>query len=66
MKITASELKELGIIDRMIPEEEPANLDTLPMIIEKLKQSMTEFFETWFDRDTEDIVNNRYDRFRKF
>lgn len=66
MKITASELKELGIIDRMIPEEEPANRDTLPMIIEKLKQSMTEFFEIWFDRDAEDIVNNRYDRFRKF
>ncbi|MBQ5806038.1 MAG: acetyl-CoA carboxylase carboxyl transferase subunit alpha, partial [Lachnospiraceae bacterium] len=66
MKITASELKELGVIDRVIPEEESAKLETLPMITEKLKQSMTEFFETWLDREAEDIVNSRYDRFRKF
>ena len=29
MKVTAADLKELGLIERIIPEEEPANTDTL-------------------------------------
>lgn len=32
MKITARELYELGIIERVIPEEEPACKETLPAI----------------------------------
>ena len=33
MKITARELYELGIIERVIPEEEPACKETLPAIV---------------------------------
>ena len=32
MKMTAAELKELGIIERVIPEPEPADPETLPEI----------------------------------
>ena len=32
MKVTAADLKELGLIERIIPEEEPANTDTLSVL----------------------------------
>lgn len=66
MKITAKELKELGIIERVISEEEPACLETLPKIRDILDQSMTEFFETWGQCEKEEIVKSRYERFRQY
>ncbi|MBE5972576.1 MAG: acetyl-CoA carboxylase carboxyltransferase subunit beta [Lachnoclostridium sp.] len=66
MKITAGELKELGIIERVIPEEEPASLETLPQICAILDQSIEEFFETWSSCNEDEIVNSRYDRFRQY
>ena len=64
MKITADELKELRIVERVIPEEEPASTETLPQIREIMDQYMMEFFETWGSREKEEIVNSRYERFR--
>ena len=66
MKITASELKQLGVIERIISEDEPVNHETLPKVCENLNVFMREFFETWLDRNEEEIVNRRYDRFRNF
>lgn len=66
MKITAKELKELGIVERVISEEEPASLETLLEIRELLDQAMVEFFENWGQRDAHEIVNSRYDRFRRY
>ena len=66
MKITASELKELGVIERIISEDEPVNHETLPKACENLNVFMRGFFETWLDRNEEEIVNHRYNRFRNF
>lgn len=66
MKITAEELRELGIIERVIPEEDPASQETLPSICRKMDPFMMEFFETWGSCTEDEIVNRRYDRFRKF
>lgn len=66
MKITAGELKELGVIEKVIPEEEPASLETLPQIKEYLDQAVGEFLENWSQVDGDELAALRYDRFRRF
>ena len=66
MKITARELYELGIIERVIPEEEPACKETLPAIASSLDQALSRFLEDWRDVDPEETALLRYERFRRF
>ena len=66
MKITAGELKELGVIERVIAEREPASLETMPEIKEEMLKAMEEFFERWGHMDKEAVSASRYDRFRRF
>lgn len=66
MKITARELYELGIIERVIPEEEPACKETLPAIVSYLDQALSRFLEDWRDVDPEETALLRYERFRIF
>ena len=66
MKITASDLKELGIIEKVIPEPKPASEENLSDIAGFMKGYIKEFLANYKDKDAEEIVNLRYDRFRKF
>ena len=66
MKITAGELKELGVIERVIAEKEPASLETMPELKEELSKAMEEFFDRWGHMDKEEVSSSRYDRFRRF
>ena len=62
----AAELKELGIIERVIPEPEPADPETLPEIAKTMENAMEEFFEAWTQLDGKTLAERRYERFRKF
>ena len=64
MKMTAKELKELGIIERVIPEPEPADPETLPEIAKTMEDAMEEFFETWTPLGGKTLAERRYERFR--
>lgn len=66
MKITAGELKELGVIEQVIAEKEPASLENMPEIKEELAKAMEEFFDRWGHMDKEEVSASRYDRFRRF
>lgn len=66
MKITSAELKELGVIERVIPEQEPASLETLPEIAGILDDAMKEFFDKWGRMDGATLAKCRYGRFRSF
>lgn len=66
MKITAQELKELGVIERVIPEAGPASLESLPQLKEILDQAVMEFMDTWCCMDKDELAAQRYDRFRRF
>ena len=66
MKITARELYELGIIERVIPEEQPACKETLPAIASYLDQALSRFLEDWRGVDPEESALLRYERFRRF
>ena len=65
MKVTAAHLKELGIIERIIPEEYPASEENLPEIAEYMKIRMKQFLEKQSGKSGEQIAQERYERFRK-
>ena len=65
MKVTAAHLKELGIIERIIPEEYPASEENLPEIAEYMKIRMKQFLEKQADKSEQQIAQERYERFRK-
>ncbi len=66
MKITAQDLKELGIIEQIIAEPEPASVENIMDISEQLKQMIGEFISKYDEKTPEEIVTERYERFRKF
>ncbi len=64
MKITAQDLKELKIIEKIIPEEEPVNLMNIMNITDGLKEDILQFLHTYKEKSIEEITSQRYDRFR--
>lgn len=58
MKITSFDLKEAGIIDKIIEEE---NID----IFENLKELLIDFLNRYKTLSTEEILHERYEKFRK-
>ena len=66
MKITAKELKELGVVDRVIKENIPLTIDTIDDVVDELSSNMDDFFEKNAAKSGEEIAKDRYNRFRKF
>ncbi len=65
MKITAKELKEFGIIEKVIPEPEPANRDNMEDLCAALKTEILDFLLRYRGKDPQELVEERYERFRK-
>ena len=66
MKITANDLKELGVIEQVIEEPEPASIDNILDISEQMKEMILGFIEKYDKMTPEELVEQRYQRFRKF
>lgn len=64
MKITAEDLKKLGIIEWIVPEPEPAEKENLPQIAENMKLHMKEFLYRQAGKTGEMLAKERYERFR--
>lgn len=64
MKITAADLKALGIIERIIPEEEPATMKNVPVIAAHMKLHMKEFLGQAAGHTPDELAALRYKRFR--
>ena len=65
MKITASDLKELGIVERIIEEPEPAGDGDMEDILGDIAKAMDSFLEEYKTLSAEEIRSRRYERFRK-
>lgn len=65
MKITAKDLYEMKLIEQVIPEQEPANAGTMPLIAEIIKQKMSGFLAHYGVLSGEAVREHRYDRFRR-
>lgn len=65
MKLTAEDLKQLGIIEQVIAEPEEFNEETLPAVAEKLNRQIQGFITKYSKMPSEELVEKRYQRFRK-
>lgn len=66
MRITAQDLKQLNVIERIIPEFGGADDSTAEAISGYLKEKIKEFLEKYRGKTGEEIAAERYERFRKF
>ena len=65
MKMTAEDLYELGMIERIICEDEPATDDSIEEIGRIIDRHMREFFQSCAEKTPDEIAEQRYERFRK-
>lgn len=66
MKITAGDLLKLKVIEKIIPEVKPAGEENVQDIVRYMRCYIKEFLAKYRTKDTESIVNERYERFRNF
>lgn len=64
MKLTAGDLKELGIIEEIVEEPEVFTTETLDEVCGKLRKKMQGFLERYETMDAEELAEKRYQRFR--
>jgi len=64
MKITAVDLLGLGIIEDVIPEEEPASDKNLAQICQCMDGRIKQFLHRYGEMDKKQLVEQRYGRFR--
>lgn len=66
MKLTAQDLKELRVIDDIIPEYGTADEDALSSIAGYMKGNMKKFLKAQEGKSGEQLARERYERFRAF
>ena len=66
MKITAKDLKELGVIEWIVPEVEPAQKKNLETIAGNMKEHMLCFLEKQEEKSEDQLAIERYERFRRY
>ena len=65
MKMTASDLKELHLIEHVIKEKTPANMETISDIAAEIDAAMRVFFSEFTEVSGEEAAMLRYERFRR-
>ena len=65
MKMTSRDLLELGIVEQVIPEPEELTEETMGPVVSRLEAEITGFLEKYTTLDTEELLENRYKRFRE-
>ena len=65
MKMTADDLKDLKIVEKIIREPEDYHVDNMEDVIAQLKGEIAVFIEEKQKLTAEEIVENRYNRFRR-
>ena len=64
MKLTAGDLKKLGIVEEIVEEPGEFTVDTMPVVCEELRGKILRFLEKYEKMDGEELVEERYRRFR--
>jgi acetyl-CoA carboxylase carboxyl transferase alpha subunit len=64
MKITAKDLKELKIIEKVIPEPELLTVENLEPIADKMREDILDFIKRYKEKSGDELAAQRYERFR--
>lgn len=65
MKMTSKDLLELSIVEQVISEPENLTEETMGWVVSQLKAEIAGFLEKYTTLDTEELLENRYRRFRE-
>ncbi len=65
MKLTAKDLFELGVIDKVIKEPKEENEDSFLKLTNNLKKEINKALKEFSSMTKEEIVEDRYCKFRK-
>lgn len=65
MKITAEDLKKLQIIDKIIEEPEGGAQNNLKQVSQRIKEYIIQEIKELSKLNTQELLNKRYDKFRK-
>ena len=65
MKLTAKDLKELGIIERVFAEEKPLTRENFYDVIPNLENNILKFLNQYSIYSKEELLEKRYQRFRQ-
>ncbi len=66
MKITSGELLKLGVIEKIIPEKNNASLENLDDISTLMDREIRLWLGTCIEMSKEELVEQRYKRYRRF
>lgn len=66
MRLTSRDLLALGVIEKIIPETEPATFENIRDIARELEPELLDFIGRYGAMSREELMNQRYERFRKF
>ncbi len=64
MRVTAGDLKDLGIIEKIIPEPQPANPQNVGKIAGMMQEEIRRFLHMYLPMDGQQLAEQRYQRFR--
>lgn len=64
MKLTASDLYDLKVIDKIIKEPKGEEQESFQKVVNSLKFQISKTINEMKEQTTEEIVQNRYDKFR--
>ena len=65
MKLTAGDLKRLGIVEQVFPEPAHYTVQNLKKVVTQLERELERFFIAYGKLPAEELTEHRYDRFRK-
>ncbi len=65
MKLTAGDLKKMGVIERVISEQQKASQENLGWLCRRLGMYIEEFLDRYENMSVQDLTEGRYQRFRK-
>ena len=65
LKMTAAELQEFGIIDKVISESEPADVDHTETLAAGMRAEIQKFLNIYEAKSEEELLEQRYAKFRK-
>ena len=65
MKLTATDLKKLGVVEQIIEEPEWLDIDTLSEVTKIIEQKIDGFLEEKQKKTDIELVKERYERFRR-
>jgi acetyl-CoA carboxylase carboxyl transferase subunit beta len=65
MKMTAFDLYEMGIVEKVFAEPESYTIETMSFVLNNLKPAIELFLAENKEKNTDDLLESRYKRFRK-